>query len=119
MNQREYYNKCKNALDYGTLNSTVHELLLGQEIRLANEVRSNMQRNLIVKPPLHNSVQELTSNHYLIEMNSEDIDSIVDFLFDLEAKSISPEGQATPETALYSSLVDAWSNISRNFYDRL
>jgi len=116
MNTMEYYKKSKNALSYGTLNSTIHELLLGQQVRLANEVQSNMQRNLIVKSPLHNSVQEPTSNHYFIEMNAEDIDSIVDFLFDLEAKSINLEGEATPKTALYSSLVDSWSKMRQDSY---
>jgi len=118
MNPREYYKKSKNGLSYATLNTTIYELLLGQEIRLANEVRSNMQRNLIVKTPLHNSVHELTSNHYFIEMESEDVDGIVDFLFDLEAKSINLEGEATPKTALYSSLVDSWSKMRQNFYNK-
>ena len=49
-------------------------------------------------------------------MNSEDIDSIVDFLFDLEAKSINLEGEATPKTALYSSLVDSWSKMRQDSY---
>jgi len=116
MNTGEYHKKSKNALSYGTLNSTIHELLVAQQVRLANEVRSNMQRNLIAKPLLHNSLQEPTSNHYFIEMNSEDIDSIVDFLFDLEAKSTNLEGEATLKTALYSSLVDSWSKMRQDSY---
>lgn len=115
MSSSEYYNNCKNGLSYGILNTTIHELLMGQEIRLANEVRSNMLGNLIVKPPLHNSVDEVTSNHYFIEMETDDIDSIVDFLLELEAKSISPDGEATAKTALYSSLVDAWYSTRHNF----
>ena len=115
MNPREYYKKSKNGLSYATLNTTIYELLLGQEIRLANEVRSNMQRNLIVKTPLHNSVHELTSNHYFIEMSSEDIESIMDFFFELEAKSINADGEGTPRTKLYSSILDSWSKLNGRF----
>ena len=44
MNPREYYKKTQNALSYGILNTTIHELLLGGEVRLAGEVQINMQK---------------------------------------------------------------------------
>ncbi|KAA6438855.1 hypothetical protein FEM33_15395 [Dyadobacter flavalbus] len=109
MNPREYYKKTRNALSYGILKTTIHELLLGGELELADEVQINMQKNLIVKPPLHNSISELASNHYLIEMSSDDIDRIINFFFELEANSVIAYGEGTPKTALYSSLVDSWS----------
>ena len=115
MNPREYYEKTQNALSYGILNTTIHELLLGEEVRLASEVQINLQKNLIVKPPLHNSVSDLTSNHYHIEMSSDDIDSIINFFFELEANSINADGERTSKTALYSSLVDSWSMMSKRF----
>lgn len=114
MNSDEYYEKIQNALSHGILNNTIHELVMREEVRLGNEVRVSMQKSLIAKPALHNSVLERTSNHYLIEMNSDDIDSIVDFFFDLEAKSIMPNGVTTPMAALYSSLVDSWSKMRQN-----
>lgn len=115
MNPREYYEKIQNALSYGILKVTIDELLLGEEVRLANEVRNNMQKNVIVKPPLHNSISDLTSNHYFIEMSSEDIESIMDFFFELEAKSINADGEGTPRTKLYSSILDSWSKLNGRF----
>ena len=77
--------------------------------------RSICKKKLIVKPPLHNRVSDLTSNHYLIDMSSDDIDSIINFFFELEANSMIADEEATPKTALYSSLVDSWSMMSKRF----
>jgi hypothetical protein len=103
------------VLDHTTLNVTLKEVVARQEYTLAAELQRILKDNKIEKPALSADLYDARPTYYKVELEEDTIDKIVDILFDLEAEFNNDEGEPTPTSAFYASLVDKWLSLSRNY----
>lgn len=113
MNAEEYKRLIneKNVLDYTTLNVTLKEVVSRQEPELAGEIRRILQNNKIEKPEPHLKTFDTSPNYYRVDLSSGHIDRIVDIFFELEEANRGENGEPTPVSSFYASLVDKWDEL--------
>jgi len=99
----------KSVLDHTTLNITLKEMASRQEFEVAREIKRVLENNKISKPDLHENPYDTTNTYYNVDLSSDDIEKITDSFFDLEAKNIGKNGETTPITSFYATLVDKWN----------
>ena len=111
MNEEEYNSLInqKNVLDHTALNVTLKELVSRQESDLAADLRRIIEHNKIPKPTLHAKPYDTSATYYTIDLSAEDVEKIIDIFFDLEASHVDENGETTPTSSFYASLVDKWS----------
>jgi hypothetical protein len=114
MNAEEYKSliKQKNVLDHRTLNITLKELVSRQEFELAENLKRILENRKIDKPDFHSKPYDTSSTYYIVDLSSDDIEKIIDIFFDLEAAHVGENGETTPITSFYASLVDKWNKIA-------
>lgn len=103
------------VLDHTTLNVTLKEVVAKQEFELAAALQRILKENKIEKPALPANQFDAKPNYYKIDLPEETIDQIIDILFDLEADFTNEDGDTTPTSSFYASLVDKWSSISKRY----
>lgn len=103
------------VLDHTTLNVTLKEVVARQEFALAAELQRILKDNKIEKPVLLTGLYDARPNYYKIDLTDDVIDQIVDILFDLEAEFTNEDGDTTPTSSFYASLVDKWLNLSNRY----
>ncbi|TBN00916.1 hypothetical protein EYD45_13920 [Hyunsoonleella flava] len=97
-------------LDYSTLNITRQKLADFGKVELLKKIERILNGIPIEKPKLHNKKNELETNQYRIDLDSESIEKIIDFFSDLEVSALDENYE--PKSSRYSDLVDKWTNIS-------
>jgi hypothetical protein len=103
------------VLDHTTLNVTLKEVVARQEFGIAAALQHLLKENKIEKPALASNQYDSRPNYYKIDLPEETIDEIIDILFELEAEFTNEDGEATPTSTFYASLVDKWLNLSRHY----
>ena len=103
------------VLDHTTLNVTLKELVARQEFALAAALQRILTENKIEKPPLANQPYDARPNYYKVDLPDEDVDHIIDILYDLEASFTGEAGEPTPTSAFYASLVDKWFRLTEGY----
>jgi hypothetical protein len=106
MNAEEYKSICRrpDALQRGIIEAT--EQALKGHSDLVLKFREILEGTAIPKPDSHNESKE--SSYFLVKLNVEDVEQILDYLFDAEASAVGLNGETTPMTSHYASLVDVW-----------
>jgi hypothetical protein len=99
------------VLDHTTLNVTLKELVAKQEFELAAALQHILKDNKIEKPTLSTNQYDTRPNYYKINLSEEIIEQITDVLFDLEDSFLTDDGEITPTSAFYASLVNKWNNV--------
>jgi hypothetical protein len=103
------------VLDHTTLNVTLKEVVARQEFALAADLQRILKDNKIEKPALPLGQHDARPNYYKIDLEEDALDQIINILFDLEAEFTSEEGDTTPTSSFYASLVDKWSRMSNRY----
>ena len=101
----------KNIIDYLTIKSTINELAKTENVTLVDKLLDILNNNKIAKPEKHNKKEDIETNHYKIDLSKNQLNDIIDLLMDLEVESLTIDGESTPLTSHFSSLVDKWSSI--------
>ena len=101
----------KNIIDYLTIKSTINELVKTENNALVDKLIDTLNNNKIPKPEKHNKKEDIETNHYKIDLSKKQLNDIIDLLIDLEVESLTIDGESTPSTSHFSSLVDKWSSI--------
>ena len=97
-------------MSYSTLNFTRLKLAELKEAELLKKIERILNGKPIEKHKLHNRKEELETNQYRVDLDSESIDKIIDIFFDLEARNLNENYE--PISNHYSNLVHIWSNIT-------
>ena len=101
----------KNIIDYLTIKSTINELAKTENVTLVDKLLDILNNNKIAKPEKHNKKEDIETNHYKIDLSKNQLNDIIDLLMDLEVESLTIDGESTPLTSHFSSLIDKWSTI--------
>ena len=104
-----------NVLDHTTLNITLKEVVSKQAFELAAVLQNILKNNKIEKPALPASQHDASPNYYKIDLSDDVIDQIIDIFFDLEAEYTNDDGDTTPTSSFYATLVDKWSSVSKRY----
>ena len=102
----------KFVLNYTTLNITLKELVAKQEFDLAGKIKHVIENNKIAKPEQHAKPFDTSTNYYKVDLSAEDVEKIIDMFFDLEASHVTEDGETTPTSSFYASLIDNWNELS-------
>lgn len=102
----------KSILGFDTLSVTLKELNAINNFNLATEIERIMENNKIEKPELHNKQNDQFTDSFIIDLTSDQIETIADHFFDLEVQHIGKEGETTPLCAYYATLADDWNNLN-------
>ena len=103
--------KSKEVLDYGTLKVTIEELERLDDKRLIKEIQRILSDNKIHKPELHNSADDKTTDHYRIDLDTNDIVTIVSMFGDREVGSLGHDYETTRAASFYATMLDNWNRI--------
>ena len=101
----------KNIIDYLTIKSTINELVKTKNDALVNKLLDILNNNKIPKPEKHNRKEETENNHYKIDLSKKKLNDIIDLLIAFEAESLTIDGESTPLTSHFASLVDKWLSV--------
>ena len=101
----------KNIIDYLTIKSTINELTKTENVALVDKLLDILNNNKIAKSEKHNKKEDIKTNHYKIDLSKNQLNDIIDLLMDLEVESLTIDGESTPLTSHFSSLIDKWSTI--------
>ena len=101
----------KNIIDYLTIKSTINELAKTENVTLVDKLLDILNNNKIAKSEKHNKKEDIKTNHYKIDLSKNQLNDIIDLLMDLEVESLTIDGESTPLTSHFASLVDKWSSI--------
>lgn len=114
MNAEEYKRLINqnDVLDYTTLNVTLKELVSKHEFEIAAKIKQLLERNKIIKPELHSKPYDTSATYYKVDLTSDDIETIIEMLFELEASHVGEDGETTPTASFYASLVDRWNKLA-------
>ena len=99
------------SLSYSTITNTINELVKAEKTDVSNKLLDILNNHELVKPEKHNKKEDLTTSFFKIELENNILEEIIDFLFDLEAESLSENGEATERTNYYVYLLNDWSKI--------
>ena len=107
------YDICQHVLniDYLTIKSTINELAKTENVTLVDKLLDILNNNKIAKSEKHNKKEDIKTNHYKIDLSKNQLNDIIDLLMDLEVESLTIDGESTPLTSHFSSLIDKWSTI--------
>ncbi len=113
MNTKDYKEiiASKNVLGYSTLEITLKEASANNNLALISEIDRILKNNKIPKPDLHNDKFSHTSDYYIVDLDVQFIDKIVEMFFLLEAQNVSEDGETTSTASYYASLVDQWNAL--------
>ena len=101
----------KNIIDYLTIKSTINELVKTKNDALVNKLLDILNNNKIPKQEKHNRKEDIETNHYKIDLSKKQLNDIIDLLIDLEVESLTIDGESTPLTSHFASLVDKWLSV--------
>ncbi|OLY92529.1 hypothetical protein SAMN05444008_102345 [Cnuella takakiae] len=95
-------------LDYTTLTVTLKEVAFKKEAALQAELERILQQNKADQPATPNSPVSKATHYYMVDLKPEQVEQILDILFELEASHVDEDGEATPTGSFYATLVDKW-----------
>lgn len=100
-----------NSMDYESISLAINELNKTGKTKLSEKLNDILLKNELPKPERHNKKEDRTTSYFKVELNEEELDTVVDLFLYLEAGSISVSGETTDFTSSYSDMVDRWSSI--------
>lgn len=98
-------------LDHTTLNITLKEVAFKKDSALRIELERMLRQNKVDQPAAPANPAYSTTPYYTIDLKPEQIDQILDILFELEGSHVDEDGIATPTGSFYAALVDKWMAI--------
>ncbi|WP_397299301.1 hypothetical protein [Nonlabens ulvanivorans] len=110
----EEYNRItkeKNVLDFGTLKETKKQLGINKLSELESEIDRILSENKIQKPKLHNKTNSLETDFFLIDLNSDQLESIVSMFGDLEVGNLGLNYETTHSARFYAKMLDKWNDL--------
>lgn len=102
----------KFVLDYTTLNITLKELIAKKDFELTGNIKRIIEHNKIAKPDQHTKPFDTSTNYYKVDLSADEIEKIIDMFFDLEANHVTEDGETTPTSSFYASLIDRWNELT-------
>lgn len=100
-----------NVLDFGILKVTKEQLDKTGNKRLVSEIERIMTFNKIDKPPSHNDHVMQEKDLYLVDLDTDDIETIVSMFGDLQAGSLGIDYETTRAASFYASVLDKWNDL--------
>lgn len=111
MDQLEYkrLTKSNNVFSISVLEETI-EVLRPEQGRIADKLQAIIAEGPIEKPEKHTGGRE--NDFFLVQLEQQELESIVEKFGDLEVAHVSAEGNTTSEASHYASMLDLWSNAT-------
>lgn len=100
-----------NVLDFATLKVTKEQLEKVGNSYLANKIEKIFQKNKIEKPLLHDSLIDNETDYYKIDLETDDIETIVDLFGELEVGALGVNYETTLSASYYANLLDKWNDL--------
>jgi phospholipid N-methyltransferase len=109
MNSEQYRSICEqpNVFRLQDLNETIAVLRKENTPQVALIAKAILSQK-IEKPPLHKGNHQ--TDFVALELSFDEVEVVVDTVFDAEACSIQENGEPTSKTEVYVHLVNLWSN---------
>ena len=110
----EEYNRIKkeeNVLDFGTLKETKKQLGINKLSELESEIDRIIAENKIQKPKLHSKLNNKETDFYLIDLNSDQIETIVSMFGDLEVGNLGLDYETTHSARFFAKMLDKWNDL--------
>jgi hypothetical protein len=109
MNSEQYKSICEqpNVFRLRDLRETL-DVLRKASMSEASLIAEAILSKKIEKPPLHQGNHQ--TDFIALELSFDEVDAVVDTVFDAEASSIQGNGEPTSKTEVYVHLVNLWSN---------
>ena len=67
--------------------------------------------NKIQKPEFHNKINDLETNFYYIDLNSEKIEKIVSMFGELEVGTLGSNYETTNSALFFAEMLDNWNEL--------
>lgn len=94
-------------LDYTTLNVTLKEVAFKKDAALQASLERILSHNKVDLPAEPGNTAK-GANYYTVDLSPDQVEQILDILFELEAGNVDEDGIATPTGSFYATLVDKW-----------
>lgn len=109
MNSEQYKTICEqpNVFRLQDLNETLDVLRKENMPEVALIAKAILSQK-VEKPPLHKGGYK--TDFVALELSFDEVNAVVDTVFDAEASSIQGNGEPTSKTEIYVHLVNLWSN---------
>ena len=109
MNPEQYKSICEqsNVFRLQDLNETLDVLRKENTPEVALISKAILSQK-VEKPSLHKGNHQ--TDFIALELSFDNVDAVVDTVFDAEASSIQGNGEPTSKTEVYVHLVNLWSN---------
>lgn len=100
-----------NVLDFGTLKVTKEQLDKTGNKRLVSEIERIITDNKIDKPLSHNDQVTQETDFYLVDLDTDDIETIVSMFGDLEVGALGIGYETTRAASFYATMLDKWNDL--------
>ncbi|SJL84526.1 hypothetical protein [Vibrio palustris] len=109
MNSEQYKSICEqpNVFRIEELRETL-DLLRKENMPEVSLVAKSILSQKVEKPSLHKGGHQ--TDFVALELSFDEVDAVLDIVFDAEVSSIQGSGEPTSKTEIYVHLVNLWSN---------
>ena len=109
MNSEQYKSTCEQSnvfrlLDLKATLDVLRKVNMCEVALIAKAILSNK----VEKPPLHKGNYQ--TDFVVLNLSFEEVEAIIETVFEAEASSIQDNGEPTSNTEVYVHLVNLWSN---------
>ncbi len=101
----------ENSIDYITLTSAISELKKVGDKKLVDKLQYILTNNELQKPDKHNKKSNKTTSYYKVDLNTDQLETIVELFQALEVKYLGKDFETTGAASSFASMADSWTNI--------
>lgn len=97
------------TIDYVTLANTIKALSESGKIKLIDKLLDILQYHEIPKSVKHNKKKDITTSHFVVDLNDNEVDEIIEVLQEIQLKFVDDDGDGNDkEYFYYLELIDKW-----------
>lgn len=97
------------TIDYLSLTNTIKALSESGKVKLIDKLLDILQNNEILKSPKQKKKKEITTSHFVVDLNDNEVDEIIEVLQEIQLEFVGEDGNGNDqEYYYYLELIDRW-----------
>jgi hypothetical protein len=97
------------TIDYVSLTNTIKALSELGKLKLIDKLLDILKHNEIPKSQKHNKKKDITTSHFTVDLNDNEIDEIIEVLQEIQLEFVGEDGDGNDqEYYYYLELIDRW-----------
>lgn len=97
------------TIDYTTLTNTIKALSESGKVKLIDKLLDILKHNEIPKSEKHKKKRDITTSHFAIDLNNNEVDEIIEVLQEIQLEFVGEDGDGNDQQYYYYlELIDRW-----------